>query len=177
MFHVEDDDNWLWWNVGGWNNSRTAVQKTEHGASREMGMAKNVKVDLDRWYDIKIETKGRQIRCYLDGELVTEVTDEPPQPAFPMYATASRDEASGDIILKVVNADHQPRPMDIDLKGIEHVSKSAELEVLAGQPDDVNTLENPRRVAPVKSTIDNASTSFNHVFPALSVSVIRLKTR
>jgi alpha-L-arabinofuranosidase len=76
-----------------------------------------------------------------------------------------------------VNVDHEERPIEIDLKGIEHVGKSAELEVLGGQPDDVNSLENPQRVGPVKSTIKNAGTNFEHTFPASSINIIRLKTR
>jgi alpha-L-arabinofuranosidase len=175
MFHVQDDDNWLWWNIGGWNNSRTVIQKTEHGASRELGRAQNITVDTDRWYDIKIETKGRHIRCYLDGKLLSDVDDTPEPPALPVYATASREDASGDVILKVVNTEAADRPIEINLAGIDGVKPQALVEELAGQPDDVNTLADPTHVATKTMTIDNAATRFTHVFPAYSVTVMRLK--
>jgi alpha-L-arabinofuranosidase len=175
MFHVQDDDNWLWWNIGGWNNSRTVIQKTENGASRELGRAQNVTVDIDRWYDIKIETQGRHIRCYLDGKLLSDVDDAPEPLPLPMYATASRDDGSGDVILKVVNTEGADRPIEIQLEGIDRVAPQAQVEMIAGQPDDVNRLADPAHVAIKTTTIQDAAARFTHTFPAYSVTVMRFK--
>ncbi len=176
MFHAVDEDNWIWWNIGGWNNSRTAIQKTEQGASREIGQPSNFTVADNQWYDIKIELKGRQIRCYIDGQLVSEATDEPaPPPPTPMYAIASSDDASGDVILKVINTADTPQPMKINLQGVTSVAPQAQVELLKGQPSDVNSIDRPTKVATQKMSIDNAAVSFTHEFPAYSVSVIRLK--
>jgi alpha-L-arabinofuranosidase len=32
MFHVRDDDNWYWWNIGGWGNTRHAVERSIGGS-------------------------------------------------------------------------------------------------------------------------------------------------
>ena len=40
LFHAKDDNNWIWWNVGGWGNTRTAIQRAEGGADRELGAPK-----------------------------------------------------------------------------------------------------------------------------------------
>ncbi len=173
MFHVRNRDDYLWWNVGGWGNSRTAIQKFDHGASVELGRARDVRVIDNRWYDVKIELKGRQIRCYLDGQLVADVVDQPQPPPAAIYATASRDDVSGDVILKVVNGSGTARSLAINLQGMKDVAKSAHVDVLSGQPGDVNTLENPAKIATKKITIDDAGTNFLHEFPAYSVSVIR----
>jgi len=37
MFRVRDDRNWLWWNLGGWNNTQHAIEKSEDGRKRILG--------------------------------------------------------------------------------------------------------------------------------------------
>jgi alpha-L-arabinofuranosidase len=177
LFHVRGPDDYLWWNIGGWNNSRTAIETAEHGAKRELGQASNVKVDANRWYDLKLDVKGRQIRGYVDGQLVTEAIDEELPPPPPMYALAGRHDATGDVILKVVNVEGAPRSARINLHGIQHVAPVAQVEVLTGEPGDVNTVDSPTKVATKKRTIDNAGASFVHEFPAYSVTVLRLKAQ
>jgi len=180
MYHVRNNDNWLWWNIGGWGNTRSAVQKGEGGGDRELGRPQNVTIQPNRWYDIKVEVQGRQIKCYLDGELAAERTDTaaPPQaPPAPFYANALRDTASGDVILRVVHTEAVARPLKIALEGIGSIAKQAQVEVLSGQPMDVNTVENPTKIAPQRSTIEKAGTTFVHEFPAHSLSVFRLKAR
>jgi alpha-L-arabinofuranosidase len=177
MFHVRGPDDWLWWNIGGWGNSRTVVESSEHGAKHELGQASNVKVDSNRWYDLKLEIKGREIRGYLDGQLITQAIDEPMPPPSPMYAIASRQDATGDVILKVVNVEGVPRTTHINLQGAGRVVEAADVEVLSGNPDDMNTIDNPTKVSPRKLTIRNAAPSFNHEFPACSVSVLRIKVK
>ena len=95
-FHVRDDGTRIWWNIGGWGNARTALQRFTGGAMREIGSVP-VTVETGRWYDIKIEVQGRQIRCYLDGKLITDTVDEPANAPDPLYAAASRDTKTGDI--------------------------------------------------------------------------------
>ena len=173
LFHVRNRDDFLWWNVGGWGNSRTAIQKHEHGASVELGRSRNVRVTENQWHDVKIELKGRQIRCYLDGQLVADVVDQSQPPPAPIYATASRDDASGDVILKVVNVSSTPRSLAVNLQGMKNMKMQLQVDILSGQSGDVNTLENPTKVATKKITIEDVGTKFVHEFPAYSVNVMR----
>ena len=94
-----------------------------------------------------------------------------------LFATASSDDATRDVILKVVNTADVPTPVQINLQGVQKVASQAQLEVLSGNPQDVNTIDNPNNVVPQKSTIESAAASFAHEFPAHSVSVIRLHTQ
>ena len=97
-------------------------------------------------------------------------------PAQPMFASSSRDEATGDVILKVVNASESPEQMEIRLEGAPKIGKKARLEVLAGELTAVNTIAEPMKVVPKTSTID-ASAKFIHEFPGNTVSVIRFSTK
>ena len=96
-------------------------------------------------------------------------------PKATLFASASRDDATGDVILKVVNAVEMPQQMQLSLNGSK-IGKSATVELLTGGLKDVNSLSNPTKVVPRSSTIDVAN-QFIHEFPASSVSVIRFSTR
>jgi alpha-L-arabinofuranosidase len=152
----------------------------------QLGRRQEVVVEPNRWYDVKIEAEGHQIRCYLDGQLVADRSDIPMQggrgqfqqgPPAPIYATAVRDATSGDVILRVVNTEGTAHSITVNLQGVKSVGKQAQVEVLTGQPLDVNTVEKPMNVAPKTSTIDNAALTFTHDFPGNSFSVIRLKAQ
>ena len=121
--------------------------------------------------------EGRRIRCYLDGKLVTDAIDEPALPPSPIYATASRENSTGDVILKVVNIEPTPRAGKVRISGAERVAPQAEVHVLAGAPADVNTLDEPQKVATKSTTIDAGGPEFQHEFPPHSVTVMRLHTK
>ena len=97
-------------------------------------------------------------------------------PPYTLFASSSRDEATGDVILKVVNAIEMPQQVEISLDGAPTVGKTAKMEVLTGALTDVNSVNNPMKVAPKSSTVD-ASAKFVREFPGNSVSVIRFSTR
>ena len=97
--------------------------------------------------------------------------------SYPVFATASRDLASGDVILKAVNVGDAPYPLQVTLQGATGVAGMASALVLAGEPGDVNTVEAPTKVAPRTGTIAGTGGTFLHEFPAHSVTVLRFKAR
>lgn len=179
QFHVQNDGTRVWWNVGGWGNTRSALQTFHDGAMRELGTTP-ITVVTDRWYDVRVELRGRRIQCYLDGALVTDVTDTPPPPPpppSPVYAAASRDTKTGDVLLKTVNMGDSPQSLRVTLNGLKGQIAGGTQEVLAGEPGDVNSVEAPRKVAPVARPFTGKGTSFVADFPAHSVTVYRLKVK
>jgi alpha-N-arabinofuranosidase len=101
----------------------------------------------------------------------------PAGPFDGLYANATRDTASGDIILKLVNIQETAQSLAIDLRGAGMVKKDAAGEMITGALGDVNTVAEPMKVVPKPVTIRNAGSTFTHELPAHSVTVIRLKTR
>ncbi|MGD0463571.1 MAG: alpha-L-arabinofuranosidase C-terminal domain-containing protein [Tepidisphaeraceae bacterium] len=177
LFHGHGRNSYIWWNLGGWGNTRTVLERTVDGGKDEFGPASAVTIDPNRWYDIRIELKGRDIKCYLDDKLITEATDTPGPPPAAVYAAASRVDSNGQVILKVVNASSSPQRLQIDLLGATEVEKNASLQVLKGQPKDMNTIEEPRKIFPQSADIDDAVSSFMHEFPAYSISVFRFAVK
>ena len=172
-FHVKDDQNYWYWNVGGWANRRTALQAREAGGTREASRASRTRVETGRWYDVKVEVAHHHIRCYLDGQLVTEAEEKPQAPVNPIYVASSRG-SNGALFLKVVNVSNEDVDLDIDLDGSHKAGDFAGLQ-LTGQRSDVNSVANPTGVAPTSIRVHASGAHLKHLFPARSVTVLRGK--
>lgn len=159
------------WNVGGWNNHQHAIQTGD----AIVGKALRGSVEEGRWYDVKVEVKDRTVRGYLDGQLVQEET----LPRVDtVLAIAGRDDASGDIIMKVVNSGPKAAGMAVKISGAAKIQPGASVTVLTSADMRAeNSFEEPRKIAPVTQTISGAGAEFRHEFPPYSLSILRLKTR
>jgi alpha-L-arabinofuranosidase len=175
MFRVRDDDNWYWWNIGGWGNTRHAVERSIGGSKMLACPQVAGSVETGRWYDIRIEVQGARIRCYLDGQLIHDFEDAP-MPA--LYATASRRERTREVILKVVNVSDRAQETEVRLQGARRLASRAKVITLTSDsPDAENSLENPTRVAPVERQLEGVAPSFRYTFPPHSLTVMVLKER
>jgi len=165
LFNMRDDGAKSWWNLGGWGNHRHAL---ETDGAVDGGV--EGRIETGRWYDIRIEVQGARIRCFLDGHLVHDVSSTTKS----VFAVASR-ATSGDVILKVVNADAEAHAAEIELSGLGGNVKSATATVLtSARDDDENTLDEPTKVVPVTSPVPAAAAMFGHTFPARSVTVLQV---
>ena len=174
LFHTIDDGNWVWWNLGGWQNRWHGLEQCENGAKATFGDKVEGKIETGKWYDLRVELKDGSIKCYLDDKLIHDVkcpkTDV-------LYATASRDEKADEVIIKAVNVSKEPLNARIALSGVQEVAGEGTAIVLtSADPLDENTLDQPEKVAPKASTIKSAK-EFEHELPAYSLSILRLKVK
>jgi alpha-L-arabinofuranosidase len=94
-----------------------------------------------------------------------------------LYASASRDRKSGEVIVKVVNVSSDKVLADVKLSGVAEVADPATALVLTSEKaTEENSLEQPRKVAPVATNLRRSGSSFQHPFPPNSLTVLRLKT-
>ncbi|WP_073947446.1 alpha-L-arabinofuranosidase C-terminal domain-containing protein [Streptomyces kebangsaanensis] len=169
-FGVKDTGTYYWWNIGGWNNTRTAVEQAVDGGKSTL-IAKPGSVETGRTYDIGVKVRGRQVTLHLDGREWGSFTDD--KPAEPFRQVVTRDAKTGELIVKVVNAQSSAARTAIDL-GRAKVAPRARAATLAAAPDAVNT-ETSTPVAPVTSTFTGAAARFTYTFPANSVTFLRIK--
>ncbi|MET9455949.1 alpha-L-arabinofuranosidase C-terminal domain-containing protein [Streptomyces canus] len=171
-FGVKDTGNYFWWNIGGWNNTQTAVEQAVDGGKSTL-ISKAGSVETGRTYDIDVKVRGRQVTLYLDGQEWGSFTDD--KPAEPFRQVVTKDQKTGDLIVKVVNAQNAAARTAIDLGGAK-VASRARVTTLAAGPDAVNS-ETSTAVAPVKSTFDGVAGKFSYTFPANSVTFLRIRQR
>jgi alpha-L-arabinofuranosidase len=169
--------SYLQWNLGSENNTRHTFQANlaSHSVDDTTIERKTGRIETDRWYDLKVELAGSKVRCYLDGELVHDL-DIPPPDLPRLFATASRDTNSGQVILKVVNPTEENASAELNLSGVRGLD-SASAIIMKGNPEDENSISEPRKVAPTTETIEATQSPFSHTFPPNSLSVIRFDVK
>ena len=173
LFHWSNDTNWTWWNLGGWNNTSHAIEVCENNSKSIIGSQVSGRIETGRWYDIRIELSGATIRCFLDDALVHQANYAVPQP---LHVVASYDESLGQVIVKAVNVTSTNITAQMVLPGKAGVASNASWTTLSGDSDSAeNTLDDPQRVAPLSGSFSEASTNFNYIFPANSLTVLRLQ--
>jgi alpha-L-arabinofuranosidase len=156
-----------WWNLGGWGNTGDRIEAA--GISTEQIPSH---IETGRWYDIRIELKGQTVRCYLDGQLIHDVSRVASKSLF---AVAGRTN-TGEIILKLVNAGSQSQPATIRLSGAGRLSHTGKAIVLSSEnPADENSFAEPTKVSPRVETIQNVGATFTHTLPGNSVTILRLQ--
>jgi len=167
MFRVKDDNAKAWWNLGGWGNTRHAIE-----LGGIVGDGVRGRIETNRWYDVRIELTGSRIRCFLDGKLIHDVNPQMKS----LYAVAGLARPSGDVILKVVNVSDASQDTQIDLRGAAPTIQSATATVLtSADPADENTVDQPNKVAPITRPADITTPKFRYTFPAHSVTILRLR--
>lgn len=171
-FGVKDTGNYYWWNIGGWNNTQTAVEQAVDGGKSTL-VSKAGSVETGRAYDVDIKVRGRQVTLYLDGQEWGSFKDD--KPAEPFRQVVTRDQKTGDLIVKVVNAQNAAARTAIDL-GRAKVASRARVTTLAADPAAVNS-ETSTAVAPVRSTFDGVARKFTYTFPANSVTFLRIRQK
>ena len=174
-FLYEDENNMFFWNIGGWGNTKSALQRVENGVkSGEIpGTVTDFTVEDGRTYEIRLVVDGYNIKGYIDGELQFDYIAESECNAE-CYQVVSTDE-SGDVIIKLVNVTDSDRAVAIDLKGMPSVSSTARVYQVAGNsPDDDNILGAQEDCKIVEFTVEGVSEKFNYTVPQYSATVIRI---
>jgi alpha-L-arabinofuranosidase len=167
LFRMNDDRIKNWWNIGGWGNTANGIELGNNIVTRTPGS-----VETDRWYDIRVDVRTNHIQCYLDGRLVHDLDY---QPLKSLFASATHDSKTGDIILKVANVANSPVSTDIHLRGAKNLYGLAKAIVLASNsPLDENSLEEPAKVSPKTDTFSFQGDDLHRTFPGNSITVLRL---
>ena len=95
-----------------------------------------------------------------------------------LYASASVDEAAGEVIVKLVNTGSAEKQARITLDGARRVGPGGKAFVL--QSEDLkaeNSLDHPTKVAPVEKQLQVAGSEFSYSLLPRSFTVLRIPAR
>lgn len=93
-----------------------------------------------------------------------------------LAASCVQDSKTGDVIVKLVNAGAEAKTMRVDLSRFKGIVTNAEVTQLSNSADAENTFNNLQNVVPTKSAF-KAKSKFDYETPAMSLTVIRIKTK
>jgi alpha-L-arabinofuranosidase len=168
-----DDRNFCWVNIGGWNNTQSAVEQTTGGGRAVIATAPVGGIENGRWYDIAVTVRHDSIFCQLDGKdilaakLVKAVTPG-------VFSSATLDEATGNVIVKVVNTSSIATEADVDLKHFS-AGKASVVRLTSASGEDENTLDNPHHVVPTDGTAQVSGGKVKVKVPACSLNIVTIE--
>ena len=173
-FLVEDENNCFYWNIGGWGNTKSALQRAQNGSKTDAipGTVTDFTVETGRTYQIKIVVDGTVIRGYIDGEMQFEYETATKANAE-AYQVVSTD-ASGDIIIKLVNVTGSDRTFAIDIAGADVDAKATVYQVAGDSLENDNALGAEEDCTLKEFSVDGISNQFNYTVPQYSATVIRI---
>lgn len=135
-----------------------------------MAESMDVKIRYGEFNKIRYELGATHVKLYFNGELIQTV-ELPNYPSMCSVVTESSDE----VIVKIVNFADKEDNISITLD--IPVENKYIAEVLTGEADAENSLENPENVRDRISQREMCRDNFVYKAPALSVNVLRLKKR
>ena len=171
--HYKDADDCVRWQVSGWGNRDDGIDDITNGFVKPLSRVSGAFPEIGRWYDLRVEVAGRDIKCYIDGALVSEVQDVPGHTEKSLFVSATRETKSGAIWLHLVNTADDTQPITLNFDGARAVKPTAVGEILESGLSNYNSIENPKAIVPSKLTLSNAASSFTYQSPPHSISVIK----
>ncbi len=171
MFRIGGNEDRTWWNIGGWGNTADGI---EAGGTLD---SKPSHIETDRWYDLKVTVSGKNVKCWLDGEMIHDVDFDVNSKVTSLYSVAATDEKTGDLIVKVVNANTQPLETEINLGGATLTGQGTATVLTSESGTDENSLAEPTKVSPKTEAVKFSGTNLKRIFPGNSFSVLRLKSK
>ncbi len=170
-FNYGSDKDFIWWNIGGWGNTRHAVELSRGGTKTQYGSA-NGSIETGHTYRGRIVVAAGRMQCYLDDQLIHDI-DIPAERH--LYLSANIDDADGTLYVKAVNYGAEDHPVTLNLANAKFVSGTSTV-LTSADINDENTAAAPHKVVPADGTVtvDAAGkASFNA--PAGSLTVLKFK--
>ena len=94
-----------------------------------------------------------------------------------VQGSATRDSRTGEIFIKLVNPGPAAEPLRVDLKGFVSLASRGTAFTLAGNPEDTNSILEPRKVIPLLTKVAQVKPDFLYTVPPHSIVVLKLKAR
>ena len=173
MFGVKGK-NLYWWNMGGWGNTQSVIEKGTATGRATLGEATAMTLETNVWYNIRIEVDGESYKCYLDGKLIHSYTDVKNFDEMFSHVGETND---GKVLVKIVNVSENSRTVDIALNNVGFLSDKGEAVTISGEQYDENSFSDPKKVSPKTKQFDGVSENFSYTVPPYSATVLTLQKK
>ena len=172
IFNYVDKNNYCWLNLGGWNNTQHGVESIVNGAKSQVATCPG-KIETGKWYDIELKVVGDSIFAKLDGKEIF-ATKLKANTLPGIFSTATLDEKTGEVILKIANTSTEHTTAKINLQGKE-IKAGKLIRLSAKNGLEENTIDNPTNIYPVENYVTTEKNGATVEIPASSLNIIRLK--
>ena len=172
IFNYVDEKNYCWVNFGGWTNSQHAIEQISNGG-KLLADSKRGRIEAGRWYDITLQVNGDSVKAWLDNELVFD-TILKHDDTKGIFSSATIDDASGELIVKVANTSDAATTARLNLKNFKPASAQV-VRLAANDGMEENTLDTPTVIHPVDQLLSPDNDSVLLEIPPYSLNIVRIK--
>ena len=172
LFDYAGRQDYCWFNVGGWGNTKSAVEQTAAGQKSKMPGEKDARVENGVWHTLQVDVDRDSVFCLMDGQLQCEgiITGGD---MHGVYSTSTLDERTGTLYTKVVNLGNTGTDGTLHLNG-GRATKATLTRLAAQKGTDENTMQEPLRVAPVQveTAVEPDGSTVRFSVPPFSISIL-----
>ncbi|SFF20535.1 Alpha-L-arabinofuranosidase [Paenibacillus algorifonticola] len=169
-----DEANFAMWEVGSFHNQESMIHAMSSGM-RSCLTQNLLQIELNVEYELEVRVEGRKIRTFIDGTLISETEHLVPV-IEPLYCSASMEETTGDVIVKVVNVQDVHVPAQLQLTDAHTDKLTIEIYELSGHAlDAVNSFEAPDNIKPQHRSMQTSTNQVNYEFTKHSCTVFRIR--
>ena len=166
-FNYIDDNNYCWWNLGGWGNTKHCIEQCVNGSKAQYGEQKGSLVD-GKAYRLRIEVEGAHVKCYIDDVLCHDVKLPIQRRVF---TSASRD--GNKLYVKLVNPHAEGYTTTLTTTG--YTASNLTLTQMASVSDqDENTTADMHRVVPTETALPAYGTNILLNIPPYSLNIVEM---
>ncbi|MBR2237834.1 MAG: carbohydrate binding domain-containing protein [Prevotella sp.] len=171
IFNYVDEHNYCWLNFGGWGNTQHAIEQIGSGGKIQT-VTKRGRVEEGRWYDVTLTVSGDSVKAWLDNDLVFDTVLKR-NTALGVYSSATIDEQSGELIVKIVNSQEEGTTARLNVSNFP-VKGARLIQLRANNGEDENTLEQPTNIYPTQHELSPEGQAVDVELPAYSLSIVRI---
>ena len=171
VFNYTDPEHYCWVNFGGWGNTQHGIEQMNGGKSQTA--TKRGRIESGRWYDVTLTVAGDSVKAWLDQELVFDTVLKH-DTSTGIFSSATIDDASNELIVKIVNSQDEGTTARLNLKNFP--VKSAKLiRLRANSGNDENTLQQPTNISPTEHELSPECNAVDVELQPYSLNIIRIK--
>ncbi|MBE6254186.1 MAG: arabinosidase [Prevotella sp.] len=172
VFNYVDENNYCWLNFGGWTNTQHAIEQISTGG-KFLTDSKRGHIKAGRWYDITLQVNGDSVKAWLDNEMVFNTVLKHDDTKG-IFSSATIDDASGELIVKVANTSDAATTARLNLKNFKPtVARVVRLAANDGMEE--NTLDAPTVIHPVEQLLSPDNGSILLDVPPYSLNIVRME--
>lgn len=169
-FNYQDDKNYAWWNLGGWGNTKHAVEICNNGNKTTVAEAAG-SIETGRTYRIKIQVNGSAVTCSLDDVVVHRFTLNLKRK---IYTAVNLDKAENIMYVKIVNPYKDAQTVRINVSNATVESGTA-IILAASDNKAENNLNNPYNVVPSEVAVTVDAQGLDYDVSPYSFNIIKLQ--
>jgi alpha-L-arabinofuranosidase len=172
VFNYVDPDNYCWLNLGGWGNTQHAIEQVVNGAKSQIALTSG-SVEQGKWYNVDLTIHGDSIYASFGGQQIF-ATRLKPNTTPSVFSSATYDEKTGDVILKVANTGKEATTADVDVKNMNMTSARV-IRLVSAKGTNENNLTDPTHIVPTEEELSPEKNKLVFTVPAYSLNIVRMK--